>query len=314
MAMPTSIVLLALAVSPPPGAPSGAEATKPRPQSAAQAERAAIAAMKRLASQGLAKDAAPDARRGAIAAIEALSGEADLRAAVEILGGAGDRRDWVHADPEVRKALFTALARDESYGRRALVEFAVTGDDPVRLAAIDLLPRALGDEAEARIRGFLSGSRELHINRAAMIASAYGSASLIPSLVSAQFAPDVERRGDEAWIVIGKQTTYVRDLIPTVGDGSAAFQPVPGTVFEGSLLRIMESSVTIYRTEVHYALAGLVERTTGEPPPPFGYDVARWRTWQERELPALLARKQQAERERELESRTKTTVPARDEG
>lgn len=278
----------------------------------AVALRTAVAAMKRLHAEGFGRAATPEARARALDTIEHLAGSAELEAGRSVLGGAGDRIDLLSVDSSVRGAFFRALAADGAVGVPMLLDYAVAGDDPVRAQAIDALPRELSPEAEARIAEYLHGSRELHINRAAMIAAGFGSAALIPSLVSAQFAPETKKRGDEAWIVIGKQTTYVRDLIPTVGNGSAAFQPVPGTVFEGSLLRIMESAVTIYRTEVHYALSSLVERVTGEPAPPFGYDIARWQSWEERDLPRLLEARARLEREAQTRDETRTVPPARD--
>lgn len=296
--------------------PAASDASANPPQSErlrdAVARRAAITAMKRLHAEGFGRSATAEARARALDTIESISGVAELEAGRAILGGAGERIDLLATDSQVRAAFFRALAADASVGVPMLLDFAVAGDDPVRPQAIDALPREMPGAGEARIAEYLRGDRELFVNRAAMIAGSFGTAALIPSLVSAQFAPETPRRGDEAWIAIGKQTTYVRDLIPTVGDGSAAFQPVPGTVFEGSLLRIMESSVTIYRTEVHDALSSLVERVTGEPAPPFGYDIARWQAWESRELPRLLESRARLEREAAVDEETRTVPPARD--
>lgn len=289
----------------------GAVPQSPRLRDAV-ALREAVAAMKRLHSEGFGRGASAESRARALDTIERLQGSAELEAGRTVLGGVGDRIDLLSVDSSVRGAFFRALAADGAAGVPTLLDFAIAGDDPVRAQAIDALPAQLSSEGEARIAEYLRGSRELHINRAAMVAAGFGSAALIPSLVSAQFAPETQKRGDEAWIVFGKQTTYIRDLIPTVGNGSAAFQPVPGTVFEGSLLRIMESAVTIYRTEVHYALSSLVERVTGEPAPPFGYDIARWHAWEERELPRLLELRARLDRESEARDDTRTTPPARD--
>jgi hypothetical protein len=98
--------------------------------------------------------------------------------------------------------------------------------------------------------------------------------------------------------------------VPVVGNGSGAFQPIPGVVYEGSVLRIMESAVTIYRTEVHQALAVTIERTTGQPAPPFGFDRDRWIAWYQNEYPQLAQAHQRELMEQDASKGIKTS-PAR---
>ena len=157
-------------------------------------------------------------------------------------------------------------------------------------------------EALALLADELASGRERFINRAAMIAGAHGAATLIPNLIAAQYEAPREKRGDEAWIAIGKSISYIAGAVPIVGDASGAFQPVPGTIFEGSVLRIMESVVEIYRTEVHVALASTVERATGLPAPPFGYDRERWLAWYRDEFTALARAHAALESQRETET------------
>ena len=276
--------------------PEGArELEQRRADGAADPERdfrIACASLRLLVADGLGRGASADARRRALESIGLLKGEAELRAAGRVLGGEAGRPDHVASDPEVRRAYFHALSRDEEYGQPALVELAVRADDPIRQRALDALrlPETLSPAAQRAIARQLDAGRELFVNRAAMIAGAHGTSILIPSLVAAQYDPPTPTRGDEAWIAIGKTVSYVQGAVPVVGDASGAFQPIIGNVFEGSVLRIMESVVEIYRTEASAALAAIVERETGLPAPPFGFDEDRWLAWYERDFPLLASR------------------------
>ncbi len=263
-----------------------------------QAERLreiTLAAARELVSRGLSDTATAQDRTAAIDAIQRLHSQTELTAALKVLQGEAGRANLVASDSEVRGALMKALANDAKTGHVALVQFAVEESDPVRASALAAMPDQLSENAEASLAAYLAGDRELFVNRAASIASAHAGAALIPPLIAAQSTPPRQKRGDEAWIAIGKSISYVADVVPVVGDASGAFQPVPGTVFEGSVLRIMESVVTIYRTEVYFSLRRVVERATGQPAPPFGWDAFAWNQWYENEFPALAAK--HAERE-----------------
>ncbi|MEY2796202.1 MAG: hypothetical protein RIR10_1918 [Planctomycetota bacterium] len=263
-----------------------------------QAERLreiTLAAMRELVSHGFSDKATTQDRMAAIDVLERLHTPAELAAALQVLQGEAGRANLVASDSDVRGALMKALANDAETGQVALVRFAVEENDPVRASALAAMPDRLSDSAEAFLTVYLAGERELYVNRAASIASAHAGAALIPPLIAAQSTPPRQKRGDEAWIAIGKSISYVADVVPVVGDASGAFQPVPGTVFEGSVLRIMESVVTIYRTEVYFSLRRVVERETGQPAPPFGWDALAWNRWYEQEFPTLAAK--HAERE-----------------
>lgn len=248
---------------------------------------------------GLERNAPAEARRAALESIDGL-GEAELDAALKLLEGKGGRPNLLASDGEVRLRLFKRLAACDP-GQRTLVEFAVRDEGAVRGDALASLREPLSPQALAAVHGFLASDRELHINRAAMIGSAYAPALLIPELIQAQTAPPRRTRGDEAWIALGKSVTYIGGLIPVVGDGSGAFQPVPATIFEGTVFRISDSVVTVYRTEVHGALIAAVERTTGEPAPAFGFDQQRWAAWHRDEYPALAAQQSARLREEAIE-------------
>ena len=282
-------------------------------------ERATCAALRQLVSRALnpidahAKPISADERARAIATLACLSTPLEIQCALKVLDGEGSRPNFIACDPQVRRAIFAAMAKDPSVGQPKLVELAVVADDPVRQRALDSLPAELSPRALAEIARQLGSDREMYINRAASIAGSHPAASLIPSLVSAQYAAPKVKRGDEAWIAIGTARSYVQNQIPIVGDASTSFQPVIGTLFEGSLLRVMESMVEIFRTEVHMNLATVVEETTGQPAPPLGYDEARWMVWTRDELPRLTAA-HQAERERDAETAKTVTRPAAHDG
>lgn len=250
-------------------------------------------------------------RTAALEMIAALRHPAELADAVEVLSGEGFREDLIAAESDVRTALFRALASEPSFGQPRLVLFGVGRNEAVAAAARDALPARLSPPALNAVRIALAGPREQTINQAAMIAGAHPAGSLIPSLIQAQFEEaEPPQQGDEAWIAIGKSTAYVAGLVPVVGNGSGAFQPIPGVVYEGSVLRIMESAVTIYRTEVHQALAVTIERTTGQPAPPFGFDRDRWLAWYQNEYPQLTQAHQRELMERDASKGIKTS-PAR---
>ena len=251
-------------------------------------------------------------RRDGLAALSSLRTPIEIRSALRVLEGEGSRPNFIASDPEVRRALFIAMAGEPTVGQPRLVEWAVTAEDPLRQRANDALPDRLSEPALAELSRLLASDRELHINRAASIASAHAAAALIPALIQAQYAPPREKKGDEAWIAIGKTQHYVQNQIPIVGDASTSFQPVIGTIYEGSLLRIMESMVEIYRTEVHVSLAMVIEQTTGAPAPQLGYDRERWLAWYENDFPALAARHAEELRSAEEEARTVSTPGARD--
>ncbi|MBI1302438.1 MAG: hypothetical protein GC172_01400 [Phycisphaera sp.] len=267
--------------------------------------------MRRLRGEALRHGVAAE-RGAALETIQSLESPLELRAAVRILEGEGMGGNLVHGERDVRKALFTALARDEAFGHAELVRHALKGDDAVSLLARDLLPEELSPQALAVVESGLRSSRELHINRAAMIASAHTAAALIPALIDAQFEErSAGGRGDEAWIAIGQRTAYIAGYVPVLGDGSGALQPIPGILYEGSLLRIMESAVVIYRTEVHRSLAMVIERTTGQPAPPLGFDRDQWLAWYQREYPALVQAFAEEKSESDAAAVDTVTVPAR---
>jgi hypothetical protein len=326
MGTPLSLVMLVAALSA--GAPPVGESTPLGRYAQATGAAAALdadtacAAMRNLVARGIMPmraatpaapdDAAADERMVALEALSALRSPIELAAALKVLAGEGSRPDFIACDMDVRRALFAALAKEPTVGEPALVRFALAGSGNVRQRALDALPEKLSPKAQAELAGFLASQREFEINQAASIASAHSAAALIPSLIDAQYEPPRAKRGDEAWIAQGTSIHYVQNAIPVVGGSSTSFQPVIGTIFEGSLLRIMESMVEIYRTEVHESLAMIVEHETGKPAPPFGYDQARWMAWYRTEYPKLAAAHRADVEQAETAATTRTTRSTKD--
>jgi hypothetical protein len=314
-----SAVILAAAGSrsdaaPPPSTPNQSDGVETRESSTSDLGRLRMPILSGLLPADGSRNPVPAERRAAsLAVLAGLGSSGELRAAIEILEGEGIRPNLFKTDPQVRRALFSAMARDREFGQPRLVALAVTADDPIGTRASDALPKTLSTAALAEIARQLGSSRELHVNRAAALASAHAAAELIPALVSAQYAPPrAQQKGDEAWIAIGKTVHYVQNVIPIVGGASTSFQPVIGTVYEGSLLRVMESKVEIFRTEVHDSLAAVIEETTGQPAPPFGYDSDRWMVWYRDEFPLLAEAHRVAREDAATAGRTRTTPAGRD--
>jgi len=251
-------------------------------------------------------------RNEALAALAALTTPSELACALEVLSGEGSRPNLFATDAQVRRAIFTAMAAEPEFGQPKLIEFAVRAEDHIRDRAADMLSPRLSGPALAELAKQLGSDRELWINRAAMIAGSHPAAALIPALVTAQYAPPTPRKGDEAWIAIGKTVHYVQNAIPIVSDSSTSFQPVIGTVYEGSLLRVMESMVEIFRTEVHESLAMVIEHETGQPPPPFGYDRDRWMAWLRTDFPRLAEAHRRDLEQKAHEASARSTRGARD--
>lgn len=300
--------------APPQSAPGQRDTAEQRAAGAGNLARLRAAILPGLLPEDGSRNAVPAERRAAsLAVLSGLGSPEELRAAIEILEGEGIRPNLFKTDPQVRRALFTAMARDAEFGQPRLVVLAVTTDDPIGTRAADALPKSLSAAALAEVARQLGSSRELHVNRAAALASAHAAAELIPALVTAQYAPPrAQQKGDEAWIAIGKTIHYVQNVIPIVGGASTSFQPVIGTVYEGSLLRVMESKVDIFRTEVHDSLAAVIEETTGHPAPPLGYDRDRWMVWYRDEFPKLAEAHRAAREDAATAARTRTTPAGRD--
>lgn len=194
---------------------------------------------------------------------------------------------------DVRRAMLDHFESLESPGQGALAWIAIHDDDPaLRGEALRRLQRPADPAALAILDDALRGLRHETVNRAGLLAGHLDAIAAIPHLAFAQVAADeVPESGDLAWIAIGSQVSYVADLVPIVGNGVGAFQPVPGTIYEGAVLQVRDAVAISYRTDVHRSLVAMTSRLHGAPTGDLGYDPAAWRRWFNDEfVPANLAR------------------------
>lgn len=148
------------------------------------------------------------------------------------------------------------------------------GQAGVTQPMLNVLDIALQSESDARA------------SAAAEIANQFEIVGLIPRLIVAQFSGnpsgggrESDRRGDLAFIAIGRQVAFVSDLTPVVSDSAVGFDPTISVANEGTVMAIRDASVTIYRTEIHRSLVGLSSRAWGKPTDGLGYDYEAWKRW-----------------------------------
>ncbi|MSR40668.1 MAG: hypothetical protein EXS10_02045 [Phycisphaerales bacterium] len=212
---------------------------------------------------------------------------------------------------DTNEAFFDALLQCDSAGLAFLTTIAIEDDDPLkRLEARTRLPQNAPPVVTDIVSSHLTAEKESWVNRAAMVASATNAAQLIPQLIDAQSAEGTTTGtgGNGCWIVFGRQTSYIAGLVPVAGDNSGAFQPIPGIIYEGSLLQITDSVVLIYRTEVYTALVTIAQANTGVSMAKLGNNKALWRDWYRDEYPALAAA-YQSERAKVEQADHVTEVP-----
>ena len=193
--------------------------------------------------------------------------------------------------PEVRSAVLDHLASAGSHGAAALASTAISHPDSNWRREAAARVRS-GDDARvlAVIQNGLRSGRDDQVRTAAGLAGLIDAQLAIPHLIATQFAGQKRRRtGDQAWIAIGTQTSYIQNLVPVVGDGAGAFRPVPGVLTQGFVMRVTEAMAVIYRTEVHRVLVDLTSAATGQDTSVLGWSLDRWRDWYNTEyLPVAL--------------------------
>lgn len=196
-------------------------------------------------------------------------------------------------DDDVRLALIEHFAGQGEAGQAALAWIAVHAEDrPFRHEATLRMTPPVGDPVLAVLDRALRDTRHTVVSNAATLANALDVFEAIPLLIFNQATSDeYEDTGDLAWIAIGTQISYVQDLVPVVGSNVGAFNPIVGTVTQGSVLAIQDAVVVVYRTEVHVALNSLATRDWGRPTDHLGWDMRQWWAWYNEEyVPHRLAR------------------------
>jgi hypothetical protein len=126
------------------------------------------------------------------------------------------------------------------------------------------------------------------IGAAAQLARDLRLYDAIPMMINAQAnTAGRSSRGDGAlaYILVGKQQTFVADLQPVVGDSAVGFDPQIAVLTEGVVMVVEDAAVVTYHWEVHHALvdlssAGWGGRSTRR----FGFNGEEWRKWYEDEF------------------------------
>ncbi len=201
---------------------------------------------------------------------------------------------------DVRDAILDHLAVLNTPEADASIAWeAVYSEDPDdRLAARTMLEqldeeRGLDRMVVDVVRSGLREPDEGTPIEAARVAASLQLYELIPLMAQAQVAArgGGDRRGDLAWITIGTQRAFVSDVTPVVADGVVAFDPQLSVVSEGTILRVSDAFVAIYRVELHGILVGMTSEAWGQPTGSLGYDVPAWGKWYREEFKPFLETK-----------------------
>ncbi len=184
-------------------------------------------------------------------------------------------------------------------GDAALAWEAVHGEGAwYRARARELLAgRVGGGDASPRVGGIIADALRGEDDDAAVAAGRLVHAlklyGFIPLMASSQVAVrggGQERTGDLGWIMIGRQQTFVADLIPVVSNNAVGLDPQIGVISDGVMLRVHDAVVTVYRTELYRELVAMTTEAWGKPTDALGYDADAWRNWYTEEfVPALAA-------------------------
>ncbi len=225
----------------------------------------------------------PETRAAGLALLTTNSDAASLFAMPWALANEGE---------DVRAAVIAHLRDTGDDGQSALAWTAVHHDDAAwRTLATDALDRPPSTSVLAVLQLGLSASEHETVVRAGRLAGSLDARLAIPHLIATQYSADaVRNEGDLGWIAIGTQRSYVANLIPVAGDGSGAFQPVPGIINEGFVMRVQDAVAIVYRTEIHRVLVDMTSAATGTDTSDNGWSLAAWRDWYNREyLPQVQA-------------------------
>lgn len=210
---------------------------------------------------------------------------------------------FAHSGDDVRDAVLQHLASLEvADADTTLAWAAVFGTDEAwRDSATALLSERVAQAGEVSepiqfiVTGALQKHNEQEIVSGARVADALSIYQAIPYLINAQLgggsSEAVEGNGSLAWIVIGKQISFVSDLTPVVADSAVAFDPQLSVLTEGVILRVDGAVVVTYLPQVNAFLTSLSSRLTGDPTGDLGYDTAAWWRWHDEVFkPAMAAR------------------------
>lgn len=237
---------------------------------------------------------------------------------------AGLEKIRAHTDPLTFPAMITVFQEEHQEVRAGMLDHIASqpgdsADAALTWAAIYGATPDFRTEAAEVLVARLKGRDSVPIPAQSVIAQGFesskrqvlgASANLVQQLklweaIPTMIAGQVQGTRDDAdpysliaWILIGTQRTFVADLTPIVGDNAIGFDPVPGVITEGTLLKVQNAVVTQYITEVHVPLVALTtEGWGGRSTAHLGYDRAKWAKWYQEEFLPYRAQAEKLARE-----------------
>lgn len=236
-----------------------------------------------------------------------------------------------------RLALGLLTEREDDYAQAVIADTALRAGSSnfrtiARQALIDRLKSSINTQSknvpesvQRVIRAGLRSNVSEVRHDAASIARGLNLINLLPLVIAGQTVGgnSIGSSGPGpalAFIQVGTQQGYVRDLVPVIGNGAAAFDPVPGVLTTGTVLIVDDAVVSTsqgggivsggnpsgpsvagrhappspFTANTDMVMRGILlawaKDLTGEDLSRQGARLTPWRTWYEQDLPAALAK------------------------
>lgn len=197
--------------------------------------------------------------------------------------------------PDVRNAILDHLADQKTEDADAVLAWAAVFDktDAIRAGAAERLKKRVAAAGAASrpvqyalLKGLQSNENE-QVKTAGQLSYDMKLYEMLPAMIAGQVSGTSIGAGgmgaDDGtslgWILVGRQVSYVQDLIPVVGNGAVAFDPQIGVVTEGCVIRVIDANVYVYRYDLHQQLIGLADEGSGQSTAHMGWDQAKWMKW-----------------------------------
>jgi len=215
------------------------------------------------------------------------------------------------SDAEVREAMLDHIAAQATPESDAALTWAAVyaDNEQLRNAAAYRVHSRFDQSGEVTLgqeRIIASGLAEQSdgpLTAAANLADMLKLYQAIPMLINAQIgggpSGGTERAGALGQIWVAQQQAFVSDLQPVVSDSAVGFDPTLDVVSSGVVMRVMDASVVIYRSEVHQSLISLSSNAWGKSTADLGWDRQKWHDWYTGELLPHLAEKARTDAELE---------------
>ncbi len=191
-------------------------------------------------------------------------------------------RAFAREKDDVRLAVLDHLAKQDEDGMAVLAWIAITDDDQaIRHEASKRLAAPASDRVLEQLDMALRSPDHTVAMHAAVLAGTLDAVEVIPLLIFAQAAgvPAAQQTGDLAWIAIETQRAFVAGVVAVAGDSSGSFQPIIGKISEGTLMRVVDAVVIVYRTEVHRTLVAMSSSDWDQPTDGLNYNINAWWHW-----------------------------------